>query len=558
MQNGKLWGRRILSLCCIAVGMTLLFYPVIRELLNQYETGSKAEAYRSRVTETGDSGVRELWSAAVRYNQKLSESAAVLTDPFLSAPDAEDTDDYESVLALDAEGLMGFLEIPSIHVWLPVYHGTDAETLEKGIGHLEGSSLPVGGTGTHAVLSGHTGLRGARMFTDLDELETGDIFRIHILDQVLTYQIRETAVVLPSDVSRLVIRPGQDLCTLVTCTPYGINSHRLLVTGERTETADEDAYAAGEKESGDMTGKDKFRKWLIWSIGLTAGLLLILYPVFADLRFRLQSGSCISAQKLQFGEPPGDGQQDNAPEEQITAAEVLYEEAEAYNAFLVSEGQNEIGNPQEIGRLSLLADQTEKYGFGFIRIPVMDIELPLFYGASSGHLSRGAAVLEGTSIPLGETSSNTVIAGHRGYRGIPFFREIEKLKRGDKVYVSVPWGFFIYRVDEIRIIQPYDTGALEIRQGEDRLTLLTCHPYLSGGKYRYVVYCLRDTASEGTESEEEDSAEYGESVLLKWKDCTESRKLILGEKISRILGVCGIGILFAAKIKRERRSVRET
>lgn len=553
MPNRKLRGRRILSLGCIAAGLLLLFYPFIRECLNKYETDSKAEAYRNLVTDAGEADVRELWDAAVRYNQDLAEGAAVLTDPFLSGKDEAEADVYESVLAVSDEGLMGFVEIPAIDVRLPVYHGTDAQTMEKGIGHLEGSSLPTGGKGTHAVLAGHTGLRGAKLFTDLDELEKGDVFYLHILDQILTYQIRETAVVIPSDVSRLMIQPGKDLCTLVTCTPYGINSHRLLVTGERTEATAEDM--AEEETYSDMTGGGRFKRGLIWSIGLVLGLMLILYPVFSDLRFRQQSRRYISAQKLQFGETGGDIEGET--EEQNVKAAELYEEAKVYNASLVSGKRAGNGNLQENCRLPLFAEAAEDNGFGYIEVPAMDIRLPLFFGASDVHLSRGAAVLEGSSLPLGEPSSNTVIAGHRGYRGIPFFREIERLKTGDEVYVTTPWNSFLYRVEEIQIIEPSDTRALEIRPEKDMVTLMTCHPYLSGGKYRYVVYCIRDTDFTGAEYEEEET-EYPENILLEWTECSDSRKLIFGEKVCRVLGVCGIGILFIVKIRRERRRVRET
>lgn len=150
-------------------------------------------------------------------------------------PNDEEKQYYEQLLNVSGNGIMGYIEIPSIDVMLPIYHGTSEEVLQVAIGHIEGSSLPIGGESTHSVISGHRGLPSSRLFTDIDQLSEGDTFTLMVLDEVLTYEVDQIRIVEPEDISLLAIEEGQDLCTLVTCTPYGVNSHRLLVRGHRVE-----------------------------------------------------------------------------------------------------------------------------------------------------------------------------------------------------------------------------------------------------------------------------------------------------------------------------------
>lgn len=167
--------------------------------------------------------------AAKAYNEALLSNAGRFT------PTEEELDTYKSLLNADSTGMMGYIEIPEIRCELAIYHTVDESVLQVGIGHLEGSSLPIGGSGTHCVLSGHRGLPSAQLFTKLDRLKKGDIFTLHVYDQVLTYEVDQIAIVEPEDYGLLQIEEGQDLCTLFTCTPYGINTHRLLVRGHRIE-----------------------------------------------------------------------------------------------------------------------------------------------------------------------------------------------------------------------------------------------------------------------------------------------------------------------------------
>ena len=216
-------------------GLGVLLYPVFSDLWNQHRQNRLMTDYTNTVTDMEDAERNALWSAAVQYNQGLQ---AAPQDAFTGA-DPGPKNPYWSLLDPDGTGVMGYLEIPKISLRLPIYHGTGDAALQKGIGHLAGTSLPVGGSGTHCVLSGHRGLPSALLFTDLDQLETGDTFTLYVLDQRLSYQVDQILVVEPEDVSTLAPEDGKDYVTLVTCTPYGVNTHRLLVRGSRIEDTQE-------------------------------------------------------------------------------------------------------------------------------------------------------------------------------------------------------------------------------------------------------------------------------------------------------------------------------
>jgi sortase A len=182
------------------------------------------------VSHIADDEYEQVLGEAKRYNDTIAETGIrwQMTE--------QQKEEYENLLDISGNGIMGYIEIPRISVLLPIYHGTDDAVLQTAAGHLEGSSLPVGGEGSHCVLSGHRGLPSAKLFTDLDKLTNGDTFMLNVLDEVLTYEVDQIRIVLPSDLSDLTIEEGKDYCTLVTCTPYGINTHRLLVRGRRIET----------------------------------------------------------------------------------------------------------------------------------------------------------------------------------------------------------------------------------------------------------------------------------------------------------------------------------
>ena len=268
--------KRIVPALCVAAGICLLLYPWVSEYLYENRADSVINTYEAQMEETNIAGRQEMLDEAYIYNTQISQAQVRLTDPFTADTDTDSGMDYFSVLSLDDTGYMGSIEIPCISVNLPIYHGTSAEVLEYGIGHLEGSSLPVGGEGTHAVLSGHTGLNSKKLFTDLVDMEPGDFFFLHVLDEALAYEVTEINVVEPSDTSKLVIQDGKDLVTLVTCTPYGVNSHRLLVTGERTEYTEqvyEDALDMAVGDTGSLWMKS-YKRAILTGIAAVAAIAI--------------------------------------------------------------------------------------------------------------------------------------------------------------------------------------------------------------------------------------------------------------------------------------------
>ena len=217
---------RLLAVACVLLALGLLLYPLMGELVSEKYHSDVEAVYTAAIADTDNVELAEQRRAAEAYNALLRGEAAVSTGG-ASAPPV----DYAEQLAVG--GAMCTIDIPKIGVYLPVRHGTGAETLERTVGHVVGTSLPVGGAGTHAVLSAHSGMASAKLFSDIDQLVKGDVFYIHVLGEVLAYEVDQIATVLPSDTSLLQIEDGQDLVTLVTCTPFGVNTRRLLVRGHR-------------------------------------------------------------------------------------------------------------------------------------------------------------------------------------------------------------------------------------------------------------------------------------------------------------------------------------
>ena len=217
---------RLLAVACGVIALGLLLYPLLGELLNERYHSDVETVYTNAIEDADDAELAEQRRAAEMYNAMLRGEAAVSMGGASASPLV-----YAEQLAIG--GAMCTIDIPKIGVYLPVRHGTGAETLERTVGHVVGTSLPVGGSGTHAALSAHSGMASAKLFSDIDQLVEGDTFYIHVLDEVLAYEVDQIATVLPGDTSLLQIEDGQDLVTLVTCTPFGVNTHRLLVRGHR-------------------------------------------------------------------------------------------------------------------------------------------------------------------------------------------------------------------------------------------------------------------------------------------------------------------------------------
>lgn len=252
----------------MALGLTL--YPVISNYVNQKYASEIFTAYQEVIAQTDNTVLLQERGKAIAYNQTLiprTGSDGSYTQEALQSASGE----YNSMLNLAGDGIMGYIEIPKINVHLPIYHGTGDSSLSKGVGHLLGSSLPVGGESTHSILSGHSGMASQTMFTDLEQLGIGDVFYLYVLGDVLAYQVMEINTVLPSDTSLLGIWEGEDCCTLVTCTPYGVNTHRLLITGSRIPYEEAEQITV-QMEVEDSTGSHWMQYYLR---GLEIGLAVV-------------------------------------------------------------------------------------------------------------------------------------------------------------------------------------------------------------------------------------------------------------------------------------------
>ena len=233
-------GITVLLVTAMVVGIWLLLYPTVSDYWNSLHQSRAVMSYAEHVSDMNSDEYDKLLSEARDYNERFVD------DGLSWHMSDEDREAYQKVLNIDGTGVMGYIRIPKINVMLPIYHGTEENVLQTAIGHLEGSSLPVGGESTHCLLSGHRGLPTARLFTDLDRLREGDTFTMTVLNETLTYEVDHIWIVEPSDLSHLTIEDGKDYCTLITCTPYGINTHRLLVRGHRIDNVDGTAMVVAD------------------------------------------------------------------------------------------------------------------------------------------------------------------------------------------------------------------------------------------------------------------------------------------------------------------------
>ena len=280
--------KKVITICAAllfltALGLTL--YPPISNYVNRKYASEIQTAYQELIQQTDNSVLEGAKQQAIAYNLAITPGAA---DAYSEERLVSAAEDYDSQLDIAGNGIMGYVEIPKIQVNLPIYHGTEAEVLDRGVGHLLGSSLPVGGENTHTVLSGHSGMVSQKMFTDLEQLTQGDVFYLNVLNETLAYQVTEINTVLPYETDLLGNVPGEDLCTLVTCTPYGVNTHRLLVRGSRIPY--EEAAAMEEKstntESTASTWEAKYLQGLLLGCAAAIGLSAI---VFLAVRIKKHS-----------------------------------------------------------------------------------------------------------------------------------------------------------------------------------------------------------------------------------------------------------------------------
>ena len=264
--------RWILAAACGVAALGLLFYPLVGELLNEKYHSDVETTYTAVIADTDDAELTAQREAAEQYNAMLS-GAATITKGGASAPPLA----YAQQLTVG--GVMAYVDIPKINVYLPVQHGTDADTLERAVGHVVGTSLPVGGSSTHAVLSAHSGMASSKLFSDIDQLAAGDVFYIHVLGDTLVYEVDSIHTVLPTDTSLLQIEDGKDYVTLVTCTPFGVNTHRLLVRGHRVPYTPKQETTAAEKPAA-----SSWMRHYLTGLGIGLGAVAVIGGVYFLVR----------------------------------------------------------------------------------------------------------------------------------------------------------------------------------------------------------------------------------------------------------------------------------
>ena len=255
-------------------GLSLLLYPMFSDMWNKYRNAQLITKYEEAVETLSDDNYEKLWQEAKEYNAQHKVNHIV--DAFGEETEYELSHPYDTILDPNGDGLMGSIEIPKIGVKIAIYHGLSKTVLEKGCGHVEGTSLPIGGKGTHAALAAHRGLPSAKLFTDLDQMEEGDIFVLNILGKKLAYKVDQIKVVLPEEAQELDIVEGEDYVTLVTCTPYGVNTHRLLVRGKRTEYVEKIEEQVTAMETEKIAGVDP-KVFLMAGLGVFFVSVIILY-----------------------------------------------------------------------------------------------------------------------------------------------------------------------------------------------------------------------------------------------------------------------------------------
>ena len=277
------------------LALELTLYPLVSNYVNQKYASEIHTAYFEVIEQAEDGTLQEAWEKAVAYNEAITPGTAD-TDAYSQEALMAASKDYENQLNIAGNGMMGYLEIPKIDVNLPIYHGTGSDSLDRGVGHLLGSSLPVGGESTHTILTGHSGMASQKMFTDLEQLTVGDVFYLRILNETLAYQVGEINTVLPYDTSLLGISSGEDLCTLVTCTPYGVNTHRLLVCGSRIpyEEAEVILEETTQEEQPQSSWMKKYIEGIIWGIVVAIGLIVL---IIAAVQIYRKYGGGTYAQK---------------------------------------------------------------------------------------------------------------------------------------------------------------------------------------------------------------------------------------------------------------------
>lgn len=432
-------------------GILILMYPCVSNYLAKRQQENVIIGQKECVEKTDEKTIQKEWEKAKLYNQTGEK--------------------YMDALNLAGDGVMGYIEIPKIELRIPIYHGSGETSLLKGAGHVEETALPTGGAGNHTVLTGHRGLPESELFTRLDEMEMGDRFYIYILDKMLVYEVDQITIVLPEEAEKICEEAGRDLITLVTCTPYGVNTHRLLVRGERT-------YEMTDTEETTDTNTQNRNIIIILVMIVVAGMGVLYYP---HLTNKLYINKVENQKHIFLNTDLVKGKK-----------YALFQELQRRNELLYAERQKTLSGAEAYEKVTI---NLKLYGInnntiGYITIPDMKVTLPILLGANNGNMKKGAVHLTETSYPIGGENTNCVIAAHRGYAKTAMFRDIEKLEIGDKIYIDNFKERLTYKVTNLRIVSPSDISQLMIQDGKDMVTLITCHPYRKNSQ-RYVVICER-------------------------------------------------------------------
>lgn len=271
--------RMPIAIIIFIIGLSLFLYPLLSDYWNRYRNKALIIDYQENIKNKDSESYKEMWNEAIEFNKNHQQNYII--DAFSSNVYYELSTPYKDYLNLNNNDIMGYITIPSIDVELIIFHGVEAKTLEEGVGHVEGTSLPIGGESTHSVLSAHSGLPSAKLFTDLDQLKINDQFYIHVLDKVFAYQVDQIETVLPKEIEIIDIEKGKDFVTLLTCTPYGVNTHRLCVRGKRVAYKEKKVDV---KESNLVNQDNKYLKYKIITLTLTILLILKLIVVLKKNR----------------------------------------------------------------------------------------------------------------------------------------------------------------------------------------------------------------------------------------------------------------------------------
>lgn len=539
-QKKKIRIKLMFFVALLMIGAIAIGYPFLTQYFNYQKSQVVINEYIKSSNQTDETEVNKRIKEAQAYNELLfrGTSKDKVSDPFSN--NSNMSSDYAKMLKINDE--IGVISIPTISQEIPVYAGTSQEALEKGAGHMQGTSLPVGGNNTHSVITAHRGLPDKRLFTDLDKLKVNDFFYYKYFNKVLAYQVDDIKVITPEEIDKLKIEPGHDYMTLLTCTPYMVNTHRLLVRGHRVEfeqylmdrqindsrqdntfrylfyitgsllvlliilisirsyfktkernaliKKEYDEYLGGEKNGGVLDFKTFKREWLkskkfvpfrkkvLFIVIFILGLASILFPIVSQYQYYVASQVVVKSFK------------EGASKLALPEIERRIKLAQAYNSTIKPE-LNGVADPftdiQKEGRKEYARMLEVNEQIGLIEIPQILVDIPVYAGTIEPVLQKGAGHMEGTSLPVGGKNTNAVITAHRGLPNARLFTDLDKIKLNDVFYFQNIKEKLAYKVIDIKVVSPEDLSQVTLKKDRDIMTLLTCTPYMINSHRLLVI-----------------------------------------------------------------------